>query len=91
MVVTLVSFLHFAVYRRQTLTPSVAFTAVRFLLFTMLKWLIDVLYTVVAGRWYVSDTMQMGSGLILFDSLLRDGICSERTSRNFNQHASGMS
>ncbi len=30
MVVTLVSFLHFAVYRQQALTPSVAFTSVRF-------------------------------------------------------------
>ena len=63
MVVTLVSFLHFAVFRRQTLTPSVAFTSVRLLLFTMFKWLLslDGVYTVVAGRWLVSDTMQMGS------------------------------
>jgi hypothetical protein len=53
MVVTLVSFLHFAVFRRQTLTPSVAFTSVRLLLFTMSKWLLrlDGVYTVVAGRW----------------------------------------
>ena len=51
MVVTLVSFFHFAVYRRQTLTPSVAFTSVRLLLSSMFKWLIDGLHTVVAGRW----------------------------------------
>ena len=37
MVVTLVSFLHFAVIRQQTLTPSVAFTSVWFLFFGMSK------------------------------------------------------
>ena len=37
MIVTLVSFFHFTVYRHQALTPSVAFTSVRFLSFDMPK------------------------------------------------------
>jgi hypothetical protein len=51
MVVTLVSFFHFAVYRHQALTPSVAFTSVRFLSFDMSELLLDGVLAVVVGRW----------------------------------------
>ena len=51
MVVTLVSFLHFSVYRHQALTPSVAFTSVRFPLLICLEWLFDGVFAVVPGHW----------------------------------------
>ena len=77
--VTIVSFWHFAVVRHEELTPSIAFTSVRYphLVMTLL----------IAFRSSVSIEVSLYGEKLTALSLLRDEIRSKRSSRNFHQHA----
>ena len=71
MIVTLVSFLHFTVYRHQALTPSVAFASVRFLSFDTSDFLMGcLLLSQVAGKsWTQCERAQVQYDLIAFSEM----------------------
>jgi hypothetical protein len=73
-VVTLVSFLHFSVYRHQALTPSVAFTSVRFLSFDIIclnDFLMAclLLFQVAGKSWTQCEWAQVQYDLIVFSEM----------------------
>lgn len=84
--VTLVSFWHFSVVRQQILTPSIAFTSVRYSRFGVTLWDTDVLCRFQVSHRLAHYTMSI---LTRPSSIFGNEVCAERPAGNAYQYAPG--